>query len=66
MCTDVPPRHPPCSYFCPAEPASLLLPGEGSVLWKSIGTDIRQFDKVDLVSKVQFQAALPGRQVQSS
>lgn len=55
---------PPCSYSCPVE--SLLLPGEGSVLWKSIATDIRQFDKVDLVSKVQFQAALPGRQIQSS
>lgn len=29
---------------------SVLLPGESSVQWKRIGSDIWQFDKVDLVS----------------
>ncbi|CAB1451155.1 unnamed protein product [Pleuronectes platessa] len=29
---------------------SVLLPGEGSAHWRRIGSDIWQFDKVDLVS----------------
>lgn len=44
----------------------LLLPAQGSVQWKRIGGGICQFDKADLVSQMYFQAALPGRQVQSS
>lgn len=56
-------------YFCCTSSrlcVSVLLPGENSVQWKRIGSDIWQFDKVDLVSKGQFQAALPGRQAFSS
>lgn len=38
---------------------SVLLPGESSVQWKRIGSDIWQFDKVDLVSKGQLPGCSP-------
>lgn len=49
-------------WLNPASLLLLLLPPEGSVQWKRIGGGIRQFDKVDSVSRARFQRppSLPG------
>lgn len=61
VCRDI----SPSIYFCPTSSrlrVSVVLHGESKIQWKRIGSDIWQFDKVDLVSKGHFQAALSGRQ----